>query len=102
MRHLSPADAVRCGGYDGDVMRKMLAVLLCLWLGGCASRAEILAQRDAEDRARCRAHGIEPGSEVYLQCLAMLADQRSLDDQRRQQAALALMSMGLDTMANNH
>jgi hypothetical protein len=32
----------------------------------------------------------------------MLADQYSLDDQRRQQAALALMAVGLDTMANNH
>jgi hypothetical protein len=62
---------------------KVVYVLICLALGGCAT-AEQLA---AEDDAKCTAYGANHGSPAYVQCRSQL------DAARTQASATAIAGM---------
>jgi hypothetical protein len=55
---------------------RVLIFGLCLFVGGCASRAEVAAGDDA----LCQSYGAQPGSDAYVQCRM---EQDGRRDQRR-------------------
>jgi hypothetical protein len=65
-------------------MRK--ALVLCFFLAGCASAADIAAYDDA----KCRSYGAKPGDPAYVTCRSQL-------DAARTQAAATIAAAPLDT-----
>ena len=64
-------------------MRAIVAVCLGLALAGCANADAARASRVAEDDAKCREFGFEPGTEAYGFCRLQLEQIRAIEDQIR-------------------
>jgi hypothetical protein len=55
-------------------------ILVALLLTGCASHQTedaARAENEAKDGAQCQAHGYQPGTLKYDDCMAQLADSRT-------------------------
>jgi hypothetical protein len=54
-------------------------MLVALLLAGCAHQTEdeAKAENEAKDGAQCQAHGYQPGTLKYDDCMAQLADLRT-------------------------
>jgi hypothetical protein len=70
-------------GFGGPMWKSCLAIIaMAATLSGCA---EYQARRDQEraqaiaanDDAKCRSYGVEPGSQAYFQCRMNLDNQRA-------------------------
>jgi hypothetical protein len=67
-------------------MRPLIIALPLISLSACANdSAQLAANAQAEDDAKCRSYGVAPGSPAYVQC------RMNLDNQR---AALARAAVG--------
>jgi hypothetical protein len=76
-------------------VRIIAACILALALAGCANEAEQRAQAQAQaaainanDDAKCRSYGVEPGSPGYVQCRMNMDNLRAQDDQQRRALAV--------------
>ena len=86
-------------------MLRCCILSLLLVLGGCASQQQTQARQaaakaaiDADDDAKCRSFGLEPGSPGYLQCRTTLDQTRTQADAaqeaRRQQVYSRVINDG--------
>lgn len=57
-------------------MRRFLAITAAFALAACAHNP-IIEARDAVDNNRCTAMGYQPGTKLYLDCRAMLTQERT-------------------------
>lgn len=93
------------------VKRGCRALACFLVLCGCASQEEIRAKRaaqeakvSAQEDAKCRSYGVEPGSQEYFQCRMTFnqnrAEMAALDAAAHERRRLMLMQTGFEMMAN--
>jgi outer membrane biogenesis lipoprotein LolB len=64
-------------------MGRAALILVAFLLAGCAAaqtEEQAKAEADAKDSAQCQAHGYQPGSLNYDDCMAKLADLRTQAD----------------------
>lgn len=58
-------------------MRAIAVLSLCLFLAGCLTDEEIIAERRAKDDQKCQSYGARPGSDAYVNCRARLDSART-------------------------
>jgi hypothetical protein len=60
-------------------VHRYVLIIVALLLAGCAHQAEdeAKAENEAKDGAQCQAHGYQPGTLKYDDCMAQLADSRT-------------------------
>jgi outer membrane biogenesis lipoprotein LolB len=60
-------------------VRRSALIIVALLLAGCAHQTEdeAKAENEAKDGAQCQAHGYQPGTLKYDDCMSQLADLRT-------------------------
>jgi hypothetical protein len=77
------------GSFGSAAARAAKAFATCILLSGCAAYADHLQerfsdrfgtqeQRDAADSAACQRYGATPGTDVYVNCMVSLAQNRAI------------------------